>query len=55
MELTIITMNVNYSLQDLGSFINSKGVMYTDLENLQEGHNYNILITGKEHCWVDSK
>ncbi len=55
MELTIITItrvDVNYSLQILDSFINSKKCLYKDLEALQESTKYNTFYMKVSHADV---
>ncbi len=52
-ELTVTQIDINSSQQDLGAYINSKGVLYKDLQALQEGPVYSTFYVKVTHVDMD--
>ncbi len=52
-ELTVTRIDINCSQQELGAYINSKGVLYKDLQALQRGHDYSTFYVKVTHMDMD--
>ncbi len=52
-ELTVTRVDINCSQQDLGAYINSTGVLYKDLQALQEGPDYSTFYVKVTHMDMD--